>query len=431
VRIAFCTLAASGHLNPMITLARRLRERGQDVFFAGIADCEPTVRAAGLEFHAFGEQKFPPGFRREMEAHLSKLHGLAGIRYTLQRFLALFEEELREAPRVLRESRAEAAVVDEVLGGFPLAAVELQLPLIHIANALPIHQYDSVPPPFTDWPYRTGLMARLRNRAGYGVLRYLLRPFEVVAEDHCRRHGLPFDKRDPNARLSKLARISQLPAAFDFPNPELPPTFHHTGPFHNRASRAEVKFPWDELTGQPLIYGSMGTVQNGAEHVFRTIAEACSNLGCQLVLSLGENVTREGVGPLPGNFIAVQHAPQLELLERAVLCITHAGLNTALESLAAGVPMVAIPITNDQPAVGARIVYTQTGIAVPYRRLDVERLRRAVRSVLEDERYRTNARRMQTAIREADGLERAAEIIEAALGIGGGGTLKHAAPRAR
>jgi zeaxanthin glucosyltransferase len=50
----------------------------------------------------------------------------------------------------------------------------------------------------------------------------------------------------------------------------------------------------------------------------------------------------------------------LELLKRATVCITHAGLNTVLESLAQGVPQLAIPITYDQPGVAARIAHKKT-----------------------------------------------------------------------
>ena len=417
MRIAFATLAAAGHLNPMTALARKVRARGHEVFFIGIPDCETPVRVAGFEFRSFAGEQFPAGSRREWEAELSKLHGLAGFRFTLAKLIEGFETVVRDVPLVLREAGAQAVVADEVLFGIHVATAQLQMPLIHVANALPVHQYDSIPLPVVDWPYRPGAIARLRNRAGYAVLRHFLRPFRTVVQDHCRRYGVPFDLRDPNAGLSRLARISQLPSAFDFPNGELPPWFHYTGPFHDGMGRAEAEFPWDKLTGEPLIYASMGTVQNGAAHVFRTIAEACSGLGCQLVLSLGENVSRESVGPLAGNCIAVRYAPQLELLRRAVLCVTHAGLNTALESLAAGVPMVAIPITNDQPGVAARIVYTGTGTAVPYRRLNPARLRRAVRAVLEDPRYREKSRRLQSGIQAGNGLERAADIIEASLGI--------------
>ena len=415
MRIAFSTLPASGHLNPTIALARTLRERGHEIFFLGVADCEPAVRAAGLEFRRFAERHFPAGSKREWEAKLSRLHGFAGLRFTRDRFVEIFEAVTGEAGAVLREGRADGLVADEAAVGFTLVAAQLGLPLVHIANALPIYQCDCVPPPIAGWGYRPDALGRLRNRIGNAAVRQFLRPFRARVAERSRRMGIAFDARDVHAPFSKLARIAQLPSAFDFPNPELPPWFHYAGPFHSRQAREETAFPWDRLTGAPLIYASMGTVQNGAEHVFRMIAQACAGLGCQLVLSVGENVSLSGVGALPADCIAVPYAPQLELLLRATLCITHAGLNTALESLSSGVPMVAIPVTNDQPAVAARIAYTGTGVVVPYRRLDVPRLRHAVGRVLGDARYRERARDLQSAITRARGLDRASEIIEASF----------------
>jgi MGT family glycosyltransferase len=416
VRIAFSTLPAAGHLNPTIALAGKMRERGHESFFLGVPDCEPVVRDSGFEFRSFAERQFPPGSRREWEARLSRMHGFAGLRFTRDKLVEVFEAVLRDAVPVLCDARAEGLVIDEAVGGFVLAATQLKLPLVHIANALPLYQCRSVPPPFVGWEYRPDALGRLRNRLGYAAVRRFFRPYRDRVEECSRRLGIPFDSSDFNAPFSKLARISQLPAAFDFPNPELPSWFHYTGPFHEERSRPEVAFPWDRLTGEPLIYASMGTIQNGAEQVFRTIAAACVDLGCQLVMSLGENVSVQSVGPLEANCIAVPHAPQLQLLRRAKLCITHAGLNTALESLAAGVPMVAIPVTNDQPAVAARIAYSRTGVVVPFRRLNSERLRRAVSQVLGDERYHDHARKLQSEVRAANGLERAADVIEAAFG---------------
>jgi len=420
VRIAFSTLPAAGHLNPTLALARTVRERGHDVFFLGVADCEPAVRAAGFEFRPFAERQFPAGSRREWEAKLSRLHGLAGIRFTRDRFIDIFEAVVAEAGPVLRQGRADGLVADEAAVGFTLVAAQAGLPIVHIANALPIYQCDCVPPPIAGWAYRPDLLGRLRNRIGNAAVRQFLRPFRARVAQHSRRMGIAFDSRDFHAPFSRLARIAQLPPAFDFPNPELPPWFHYTGPFHDGLGREETPFPWDLLTGAPLIYASMGTVQNGAEHVFRTIADACAGLDCQLVMSLGENVSLAAVGALPGDCIAVARAPQLDLLRRATLCITHAGLNTALESLSKGVPMVAIPVTNDQPAVAARIAYTGTGVVVPYRRLSRPRLRHAVQQVLSEPRYRERARDLQRAIAAGRGLDRAAEIIEASFTGGPG-----------
>ena len=71
------------------------------------------------------------------------------------------------------------------------------------------------------------------------------------------------------------------------------------------------------------------------------------------VISLGGGLDPVRLGQLPGDPIVVSYAPQLEVVKRAALVITHAGLNTVLESLAEGVPLVAIPLGNDQPGVAA------------------------------------------------------------------------------
>jgi UDP:flavonoid glycosyltransferase YjiC (YdhE family) len=106
----------------------------------------------------------------------------------------------------------------------------------------------------------------------------------------------------------------------------------------------------------------MGTLRNGLESVFNTIAEAVGERpGYQLVLSIGTTLDPGQITSLPTNSIVVQSAPQVGLFARSALCITHAGLNTALEALTYGVPLVAIPITNDQPGIAARIAHSGNG----------------------------------------------------------------------
>lgn len=417
MRIAFATVPYAGHLNPLTTLARKVQERGHEVFFIGVLDAEPTVRAAGIQFYSVAEREFPAGFWRERSRQLAKLSGLAGIRFIVQGLCETFEAIVRDCPAVLRRAGAQGAVFDQLAGGYTASANLLGLPIIHVANALPGNPWDWAPPVTVGWRYGAGWIATLRNRAGHRFFRYIARQYWGKVSDYYRQHGIPFDFDGPAFSWSRLAQIAQLPDAVDFPHPNLPPWFHHTGPFHDGRGRAEAQFPWEKLTGEPLIYASMGTIQNGFEHVFPMIADACSGLGCQLVLSIGTNLTIDGIGPLKGKCIAVNCVPQLELLRRATLCITHAGCNTVLESLAAGVPMVAIPVSNDHPGMAARVAYTRTGTVVPLRRLNPVRLRRAVQQVLENGEYRDNARRLQSVIKAANGLERAADIIEQSFGV--------------
>ena len=118
----------------------------------------------------------------------------------------------------------------------------------------------------------------------------------------------------------------------------------------------------------------------------------------------------------PKNAIIVQRAPQLELLKLASVCITHAGLNTVLESLAQGVPQVAVPITFDQPGIAARIAHRQTGVVNSLDKLTPDHLSDLLDEALINSTYRANARKLQRKIVEANGLSVAADEIEAALG---------------
>jgi UDP:flavonoid glycosyltransferase YjiC (YdhE family) len=121
------------------------------------------------------------------------------------------------------------------------------------------------------------------------------------------------------------------------------------------------------------------------------------------------------LGDLPGDPIVVGYAPQLELIRRAALTISHGGLNTALESLARGIPQVVLPVAYDQPGVGARIEWSGVGRSIPVTRLAVGRLRDAAREVLGDPTYRERAGALRSAIEAADGLNRAAGVIEEAF----------------
>jgi zeaxanthin glucosyltransferase len=238
-----------------------------------------------------------------------------------------------------------------------------------------------------------------------------------VVNEQRRAWGLKPLKRSTDA-LSRLAQIAQLPAVFEFEIGDRPSLLHYTGPFVDARQRPAVDFEWERLDGRPLVYASLGTMQNGSEDIFRTIADACVGLDTQLLISLGGGLDRKRLGILSGDPLVVRYAPQLEILKRAVAVITHAGLNTTLESLAEGVPLVCIPLGNDQPGVAARVAARGAGVVVPRRKLNVKRLRSAVRAVLEDEKYRWAAREVQDAMLRVDGLQRAADIIDDALKIG-------------
>jgi zeaxanthin glucosyltransferase len=150
--------------------------------------------------------------------------------------------------------------------------------------------------------------------------------------------------------------------------------------------------------------------------VYKHILEAVEPLeDVQVVLSVGKNISPENLGRIPENAMVVRSAPQIELLKRAALCITHAGMNTVLESLAHGVPMVAIPIGYDQPGAAARIAHHGTGEFIELDDLTTNRLKELIEKVLQDPSYRERAAYFQKVISQTRGLDVAANIIEEAF----------------
>jgi zeaxanthin glucosyltransferase len=417
MKIGFVSLPVAGHLNPMTALARRLQSRGHEVVFFGVPDVEPFARTAGLRFVPFCENEYPAGSIAKLYAPLSKMHGLEVTRWSIrEKNTKLFSAASKHLPKTLAETGVEALVIDTICSFFELIPMSLGMPYAHIWNVLHIDLSGATPPSLFSWPHQSTPEALIRNRDGVKTAGEMFAAYLPLAMSYAEEMGLDIDWSDPNATKSKLAVVTQTPKEFDFPGIPWPAHFHYAGPFHDDEGREPIAFPWEKLNGDRLVYVSMGTLVNGIEHVYKTVLQVAAQMSnIQMVLSIGNNITVEALGTIPSNVIVVRKAPQIELLKRAALCITHAGLNTALESLAAGVPMVAIPLAYDQPGVAARIAHHGVGEFVEVEDLTVEGLLQLIQGVLNDPHYRTRVQHFARVIAETRGLDLAADVIEQAF----------------
>ncbi|HEV8416793.1 MAG TPA: glycosyltransferase [Bryobacteraceae bacterium] len=396
-----------GHVNPFLALAQELQSRGHSVTFFQIPDLETEVRAEGFDFCPIGAKDHPVGSLSESLRQLGSLSGLAALRFTVRAIQQTTEAICRDAPAAVKGAHIDLLLVDQTEPAGGSVAEYLGLPFVTICNALALNREPAIPPPFTPWKYRDTAWGRMRNRLGNAVSDRILAPVRNTLSGYRRRWKLPAH-RDLGETFSSLAQISQQPREFDFPRQSLPDCFHYVGPLRHPRRRA-VEFPWEWLDGRPLVYASLGTLQNKNPQMFRCFAEACRGLEVQLVMA---GIGGESLGVLPENVLAIPYAPQTELLQQASLALTHGGLNTVLDALACGVPLLVMPITYEQPAIAQRVRWVGAGETIPFSGLNASRITAQIKKVLGDAAYSHQAKRISECIRAAGGVERAGDLIE-------------------
>jgi UDP:flavonoid glycosyltransferase YjiC (YdhE family) len=166
--------------------------------------------------------------------------------------------------------------------------------------------------------------------------------------------------------------------------------------------------PREAGSGPPLVYVTFGSVAGGlanAAAVYRTALDAVAELDARVLLTVGRDVDIGALGPVPGNARVEAWVPQAEVLEEAALVVAHGGSGTTFGTLAAGVPLVIVPLFADQLANAERVAAAGAGILVePDRNAErgmgtlgphhVPRLRSAIEAMLDEPAYARAAHRI-------------------------------------
>ena len=189
-------------------------------------------------------------------------------------------------------------------------------------------------------------------------------------------------------------------------------TFKFVGP--SIVARSDTSTFSFEAPGEtPVIYISLGTVFNEKADFYRTCYQAFAGIGRTVVLSVGKRTNIAALGTMPRNFIVQEFVPQLELLQRTALFVTHGGMNSVSEALYYGVPLVVIPQSADQNLVGQRIEQLGAGKALRRTSVTAHRLRNIAEDILAEPAYQQASARLGKSFGQPDGYVHAADEIQA------------------
>ncbi|MFD8594349.1 glycosyltransferase [Kitasatospora sp. NPDC059646] len=370
----------AGHVNPAAGIADELVVRGHQVAWTGTETMLRPLLGPGARVFGTGNRMF-----RAMGGH-----GLASLRSLWEGFVVPYARfTLKPLDAVVREFRPDALLVDQHTPAGALVAHRHGLPWASLApGAMELGRPYRHLPRVEAWI--DGLLAGLWERA-----------------------GLPADGfSDPRFSPHLLLATTGRALLGDLPSPP-----HHAlvGPVLT-ARPSDPAFPWERLEpGRRTVLVTMGTMSDavGADFLHRTV-EALAQLGGDVRAVVA---APRGALPaaLPDSAVVVDRAPIVELLSGgrldAVLC--HGGMNTVVESLAHGVPVLAAPIRNDQPFVAQRVVEAGAGLRVPFARVGPPVIAERLRRVLGEPSHRTAAESIGRQLLSGGGAPAAAARLEA------------------
>jgi MGT family glycosyltransferase len=381
----FLPFPAYGPVNPTLAIAQELVSTGQTVIYYLPEEFRETVEATGAIFRPY-ESKI--------------LNSIASGTPTQAQECRLVLPQVWER---IRADKPDVIVHDPFSPWTTILVRGLGLPAIFLHSSYPMNNHFNLSSVMADMSIAGGRLAQMREAT--------VKENAALAEVCATYHVAPIDYVELAASPKPL-NIVLIPQAFQPAGSSFDERYAFVGPSIWPRCAGE-SFPFEQLKPEKrLIYISLGSLYTNQPLFFKTCFEAFADTPWQVVLSHGRSVDRAVLGFVPDNFLLSAYVPQLKVLERAKVFVTHAGVNSAMESLFYGVPMVAIPQATVDQAITARLVAEmRLGVALSKPEVTSERLREAVEHVADDEGIGQRVRHMQRLTREAGGYRRAVAAI--------------------
>lgn len=381
---AFISIGAVGHVLPTLPLIAELVRRGVRVSYFTSENLREAVSATGAEFHPvatfLGQEK--DDIEVDMMAELPL------------RFLSEAESAIAQILSVLEKDVPDVVLSDALAVAGRLAAAALKRPLVRVFTSYASNDVFSVAATFPfvpdTHPARVKASALAdRFTALYGVEHLGVREIFEGAADY---------------NLVMLQREFQ-PAGESFGD-----NFFFAGAqVAPRVGDGGWRAPEN---GRPVVYASLGTVFNNNPAFFRMLFDAVADMPVNLVAAIGHTIPIETLEPIPPNVSAAAFQPQLDILGKASLFITHAGTGSVMEAIYFGVPMIAVPQMDEQCLTARRMAELGLGVALDDRdKITVERLKKEIAFVLGSAEIHASMARMQSDMRQNSGCGAAADRL--------------------
>ena len=411
-RILFAVPGLAGHVGPSLAIAKHLMAEGHQVGYVSGEPVRRMIEKAGVvEFYARPRYQqvimHKDTLVRGWLEYWSKVPSV----YTVEAFTACFYELIQ----AVEAFKPDIMYVDTYDFLAVAVADKYHIPYAHGSAAPLAYIEKDVPLLGTGWDISTPRW----NMVKMVPLLLAAAPFMLRGFLHQRK---AIRSIDPQWKTTNYSGVSPYLYLFystdkvEYPRKLFIPSIFYVGPSILEPDELP-DFPWEKLdAGKPLIYIATGTMfsehyQEFYAHALKALDEKTFPLPVQVVMAIGKGQSMEKFGRIPANFIVVPFAPQIKLLERAQVVITHGGVNSINETFMFGKAMLIVHWGGDRMEFAQRVAYQGAGISLDVDKSTPRRISSAVLELLRQPRYTRASEGVMRSYRSCGGARTAAGLL--------------------
>jgi MGT family glycosyltransferase len=434
--LVFLCQPAFGHLNPLLTIALQARADGHQVRFilpglqpspgmAAVlqnssllqtaADIPRRLAAQGIEV-----ELVPPPLSQLGLTIALPLSATSGYTETVLASLLFASGMMHYSQAIQRRlstAPPHALVTDFAFLQAALAADALNIPYVAVYHSGLPFRGPLVPPFGSGLPIGETDSPRARRAAARE--RLLLKTFDGAVNRARHRLGLaPMAPEMMRRPYSPWLNLILSDPAIEAPRDLGDAPVEFVGPcFAGRPPSGDPSFSLDLLKhDRRRVYVSLGTVFNNRPELFQTLMSALNQPDLQVIVSAGGAYETLRRSPIPANVSLFRSVPQTQLLPHLDVFVSHGGNNSTNEALAAGVPLLVLPIGGEQADNASRVVYLGAGLRADVRDLTPTTVSTQVRRLLTEPSFRQRARQCADQLAQTDSPRAASAAITNMLG---------------
>lgn len=389
-KVLFMNLPAHGHINPTIGLVEELIARGEEVTYLTGEEFRDKIEKTGAKFKSF---RF---YLDDKDEDIDTLK--SDVPYEVREAIKMLEKVVKTCKSAFDavfndEEKYDYLIYDSmfIIGG-------------EIGKALNIPTICS----------HTTLINAFEEQSNPEGLECYMGEFKQILDsikDMEKTYGIRFpDVISGYPLIDGMLNLVYTSRYFHPDVKGIDDSYKFIGT--SMADRNEkITFPFEKIADKKIIYISLGTIFNDSIEFYEACFEAFKDMDIQVVMSIGDRLGNDVFKSIPDNFIVQNYVPQLEILKKTDLFVTHGGPNSVNEAVYNSVPMILVPQYADQFAVAHRVEELGAGINIEKEKVNAALLKQAATQIMSDHNFKMNSCKIGDSLKDAGGVSRGADEI--------------------